>query len=281
MSAANLSKYIAYCEALESLVYSEDLPWDVLEFIHNIKSFAIPRLELELKNLDDIARFLDEKRLELSGLDRIKFFMLHEMPESEISQYRSILDSMIDWHYPCLDLFPGTGKLLPSVVGAEPLYIADWDNTLLEDVSQQFNTVFAEKRLMKYKISKYDMTPMPQKMFGLVYSLHWTMFENEVNLKNIAESVFNLLMPGGVYLFNYNPLDRWWGVEQYGSIKGFYGANTSKLIDHLKNIGFEIIRNNKEPGHLTYILCKKPGEIPRIKLSSALAKIIEKNVELL
>jgi hypothetical protein len=88
-------------------------------------------------------------------------------------------------------------------------------------------------------------------------------------------------MPGGVYLFNYNPLDRWWGVEQYGSIKGFYGANTSKLIDHLKDIGFEIIRNNKEPGHLTYILCKKPGEISRIKLSSALAKIIEKNVELL
>jgi hypothetical protein len=170
MSAANLSKYIAYCEALESLVYSEDLPWDVLEFIHNIKSFAIPRLELELKNLDDIARFLDEKRLELSGLDRIKFFLLHEMPESEISQYRSILDSMIDWHYPCLDLFPGTGKLLACVVGAEPLYIADWDNTLLEDVSQQFNTVFAEKRTV---IIKYYKTGI---FFGILMTFIGVIF---------------------------------------------------------------------------------------------------------
>ena len=134
---------------------------------------------------------------------------------------------------------------------------------------------------MKYKISKYDMTPLPQKTFGLVYSLNWSMFENIDNLEEMSKSVYNLLMPGGCFLFNYNPLDKWWGMEQYGNVKGYNGADSNELRQRLVKIGFEVVRNNREEGRLTYMICRKHGDLNLIKLSSTLAKIIEKNQELL
>jgi len=88
-------------------------------------------------------------------------------------------------------------------------------------------------------------------------------------------------MPGGIFLFNYNPLDKWWGIDQYGDIKGYYGAYTNELKTRIRNIGFKIIRLNREPGQLSFMLCRKQGELNHVKLSSTLAKIIEKDVELL
>ena len=280
-NAGNLVKIKAYCDAINFLAAEEALTSDINILTEAIRSHADIGLSLELRHLDEMAIFFEQKRAELMAESRIKFFKLHSMNETELNHYGSMLDGIVDWQFPCLDLFPGTGNILKSVVGAEPLYIADWDDEVLLDVSNQFNSIFAEKRLMKYKISKYDMTPLPQKTFGLVYSLNWSMFENIDNLEEMSKSVYNLLMPGGCFLFNYNPLDKWWGIDQYGDIKGYYGAYTNELKTLIRNIGFKIVRLNREPGQLSFMLCRKQGELNHVKLSSTLAKIIEKDVELL
>ena len=280
-TAGNLAKIKAYCESIEMLMREEKLSSDIQFPTDIIRQHVDPFLDKELLHLDEMAIFLNQKRLELDGESKIRFFQFHRMNEYERTRYKSILDSLVDWQFPCLNLFPGTGDMLPGVLGAEPLFIADWHEEVLNDVAQQFNSLFVEKRLMQYKISKYDMTPLPQQTFGLVYSLHWTMFENIDNLDEIARSVHDLLLPGGMFLFNFNPLDKWWGIDQYGDIKGYYGADTNSLKERLKKIGFKILRTNREIGQMSFIFCKKQGDLNRIKLSSTLAKIIEKNQELL
>lgn len=279
--AGNLAKIKAYCSEIETLMIQEQLS-DHIQFPTDmIRQHVDPFLNRQMNHLDEMAIYLNQKRLELDGLSMVKFYELHKMNDEEIHRYKSILDGLVDWQFPCLDLFPGRGDTLPGVLGAEPLFTADWHNEVLNNVAQQFNSIFAEKRLMQYKISKYDMTPLPQKTFGLVYSLHWTMFENADSIEEIAKSVHSLLLPGGLFLFNYNPLDKWWGIDQYGDIKGYYGAYTNDLKTRIRNIGFKIVRLNREPGQLSFMLCKKEGELNHIKLSSTLAKIIEKDIELL
>ena len=280
-TAGNLAKIKAYCSEIETLMILEQLS-DHIQFPTDlIRQHVDPFLDRQMNYLDEMAIYLNQKRLELDGPSMVKFYELHKMNDEEIHRYKSILDGLVDWQFPCLDLFPGRGDTLPGVLGAEPLFTADWHDEVLNNVAQQFNSTFAEKRLMQYKISKYDMTPLPQKTFGLVYSLHWTMFENADNIEEIAKSVHSLLMPGGLFLFNYNPLDKWWGIEQYGDIKGYYGAYTNELKTRIRNIGFKIVRLNREPGQLSFMLCRKQGELNHVKLSSTLAKIIEKDVELL
>ena len=280
-TAGNLAKIKAYCSEIETLMILEQLS-DHIQFPTDlIRQHVDPFLDRQMNYLDEMAIYLNQKRLELDGPSMVKFYELHKMNDEEIHRYKSILDGLVDWQFPCLDLFPGRGDTLPGVLGAEPLFTADWHDEVLNNVAQQFNYTFAEKRLMQYKISKYDMTPLPQKTFGLVYSLHWTMFENADNIEEIAKSVHSLLMPGGLFLFNYNPLDKWWGIEQYGDIKGYYGAYTNELKTRIRNVGFKILRLNREPGQLSFMLCRKQGELNHVKLSSTLAKIIEKDVELL
>ena len=280
-TAGNLAKIKAYCSEIETLMILEQLS-DHIQFpTDQIRQHVDPFLDKQMNYLNEMAIYLNQKRLELDGPSMVKFYELHKMNDEEIHRYKSILDGLVDWQFPCLDLFPGRGDTLPGVLGAEPLFTADWHDEVLNNVAQQFNSTFAEKRLMQYKISKYDMTPLPQKTFGLVYSLHWTMFENADNIEEIAKSVHSLLMPGGLFLFNYNPLDKWWGIEQYGDIKGYYGAYTNELKTRIRNVGFKILRLNREPGQLSFMLCRKQGELNHVKLSSTLAKIIEKDVELL
>jgi len=280
-TAGNLAKIKAYCSEIETLMIHEKLSEDIQFPIDAIKQHVDPFLNRQMKYLDETAVFLNQKRLELDGPSMVKFYELHKMNDEAVHRYKSILDKLVDWQFPCLNLFPGTGNTLPGVIGAEPLFTADWHDEVLNNVAQQFNSTFSEKRLMQYKISKYDLTPLPQKTFGLVYSLHWTMFENADNIEEIAKSVHSLLLPGGLFLFNFNPLDKWWGIEQYGDIKGYYGAYTNELKTRIRNVGFKILRLNREPGQLSFVLCRKEGELNHIKLSSTLAKIIEKNVDLL
>ena len=198
-TTGNLAKIKAYCSEIEKLMILEQLS-DHIQFPTDmIRQHVDPFLDRQMNYLDEMAIYLNQKRLELDGPSMVKFYELHKMNDEEIHRYKSILDGLVDWQFPCLDLFPGRGDTLPGVLGAEPLFTADWHDEVLNNVAQQFNSTFAEKRLMQYKISKYDMTPLPQKTFGLVYSLHWTMFENADNIEEIAKSVHSLLMPGGLF----------------------------------------------------------------------------------
>ena len=106
------------------------------------------------------------------------------------------------------------------------------------------------------------------------------MFESLNGLTEMARNVYDVLLPGGVYLFNYNPLDRYWGVEQNVTHFG-YGAITDDLANNLQSIGFEIEKINRSPRKMAYIICKKPGELDSPKLTSILAKIIATTDELL
>lgn len=81
-------------------------------------------------------------------------------------------------------------------------------------------------------------------------------------------------------MFNYNPLDRYWGVQQ--NIDQFgYGTLTEDLVSKLERIGFQILKINQQPSKMAYIICRKYGELDSPKLSSILAKIIATTDELL
>jgi hypothetical protein len=279
MDVVELAKLKDYIE--NSIILTKDTENSkIANMLLPILSEVKSKVQVKLDEINIAAESLKQRRIRLPGPNRLQFFKSHDYNPAEVEFFNNILSGFSGWNYPGLVLFPGVGHVLNSMVSSEPLYIADTCDEVLQHCAGTFNEHYSTKRLMQYRISKYDLSPLPQEAFGLVTSVNWTVFESLDGLSEIADSVYELLLPGGIYLFNYNPLDKYWGVEQNTKQLG-YGALTEDLIENLISIGFEIEKVNKQPHKMAYVICKKAGTLDSPKLTSILAKIIATDEELL
>lgn len=217
----------------------------------------------------------------LRGEHRIKLFQDWDQGSHFTEQFKEQIKSQVSWEYPCLEIFPGSGGFLPYMLGAEPLYIADWDKDLLDHVSQQFNSYYSNRRLMKYQFEDSDLSKLPQNSFGFIYSLNWSKLDTEQGLLELARGVYDCLMPGGKYLFAFNSIDTEYGVDMVAmGHRG--GADSKSLIAGLEAIGYEIEQSSLASSgwKSSWMIVKRPGEIEYIKAGSILAKIIDKPSDL-
>ena len=275
MKASDITRIINDLEHAIDLAGSEPIAED-------FKSLLVRMLDMKEQNMAPVLAVganMIGRNSNLRGENRIKLFRDWHPTDYMIDIISNVMKSYVSWEYPCLEIFPGDGAFLPFVLGAEPLYIADWDRMLLEDVSKQFNEYYASKRLMKYVIKDYDLSPLPQDSFGFIYCVNWLRFEDLSGLNRLAKAVYDCLMPGGVYLFVFNPSDKWWGVSEMETGYG-NGADTVELTKSLESIGFEVKEIQHQLHNVSHVICKRPGEIRYIKSSSVLGKIIDNNSNL-
>lgn len=276
MKASKLTKIINCLEqAVDSMEDGDANITPVKEMIVSYKELRKPLMEaLEISAEASRGRYEH-----LDGALKLDYFASWEQNQTVVEQYHALIKSFTSFEYPCMELFPGTCQFIEQAVAAEPLYVADRSAYLLDNAASKFNQYYGSKRLMKYVIQGYDMTSLPQNSFGFIYAINWMRFESLSGLNNFAKSVYDCLMPGGVYLFSYVPIDQWWALEvaEYGYAAG---ADTVELKAALESIGFEILDHDSPSPERTYMLCKKSGEIEYIKGSSILAKIIDKPEDL-
>ncbi len=271
-------------ESIEKLVELFEATSNIADYRDNIKE-EIETYTLQHKNfLEQLRDSLDSSTQRIKKLEgdlRVNWFTNWAKNENQTNTFKSIITAFSNWEYPVLEIFPGNGDMLQYALAGEPLYIVDWDETLIAKVSSQFNEYYATKRLMKYTVKDFDLSSLPQSSFGFVYALNYINFESLDNLKSLASSVFNCLLPGGVYFFVYNNSDDWWSVNN--AVNYYYGlVDSTDLNNALVEIGFEVqqIVRSKEL-NMSYVIAKKPGDIEYIKNSSVLAKIIDKPKDLL
>jgi SAM-dependent methyltransferase len=186
----------------------------------------------------------------------------------------SQISNLISFEFPVLELFAGKGTFTASAVGGEPLYIADYYMQTLDKVGAQFNDFFHGRRLFKQTIRDFDLSMLPQNQFGLVFSFNYFMSKDEEFILNWAAEIFEILRPGGHFVFNFIPNDTLEGLT-------IIENNTVSAIDHkyleekLEEIGFEIVRKKLTGGMTSSMVIRKPGDLAPFKLSSSLARIID------
>lgn len=271
-------------ESIEQIAQVSQLTADIEKFKDNLSQSIETYVTTHRIFLDHLAESLDNAKgriKKLKGENRVDWFNLWQKSETQLNTFKNIITGFSNWEYPVMEIFPGNGEMLQYALSGEPLYIVDWDNVLLEKVSSQFNEYYATKRLMKYKIDNFDLSTLPQNSFGFIYSLNYLNFEKIDSIVDLAKSVLNCLLPGGIYLFVYNNSNDWWSVKN--TVSYFYGlVDSNDLNKSLSDVGFEvqqIVRS--EELNMSYVIAKKPGEIEYIKNSSILANIIDKPNDLM
>lgn len=194
-----------------------------------------------------------------------------EVNEDFFEHINTQIGKYSDWRWAGIDMNPGHGKFTHQMLACDPFYVYDNDNTDIEKVKNKFNDFFSERRLMAYS----DVETLPINSIGLAINICEFEFLPMDPIKDKLRTVFNILMPGGHFIFTYNDCEKRQSLEQCAY--DYRSYNTKTLMESLAySIGFDIEQSNCINDIDSYMVVKKPGNINSIKLSAPLVSIDKK-----
>lgn len=179
------------------------------------------------------------------------------------------------WQYPGMVIRPVHSTGLDTLVALDPLYLVDTNENLLSPMKSLFTPQY-QSRLRYYVIEEYTSKNifwnLPQQQFGLVYAFHYFDFKPWEILQQYLNEVFELLRPGGSFLFSFNDCDDWRAVSRAEHY--FCCYTPGRLIRaYVQNLGYEIVDiYNEADGH-SWMELRKPGVLDSIRGSQTLARI--------
>jgi len=207
---------------------------------------------------------------------RKNFVAVNKLHDEDVNNLSMAMAAHVGNNEPALELFPGIGQFLPFAVASEPLYIVDRYMEICETAGDSLqNDFYKNRRLRKYTTSGYDLSALPYNSFGLVYCFNEFYYANIEYIYSWAVEIFNLLHNGGKFVFNFMPDDQIWAQEANLKLD-FSSIDYKELIRRLIEYGYELENYKIQPFRSSYIVVKKPGDVPpRVKISGSSAEIID------
>lgn len=182
----------------------------------------------------------------------------------------------VDWRYPGLLFRPLGSNCVDYMVGFDPLYLVDIDEEYLNPVVTNFNEAY-QRRLRKYVIDDREEQPildkLPQGQFGCVVAHNYFDIKSYKTVCRYLTEVFDLLKPGGVFVFTFNDCDYIKAIELVESFDKSYVPG-HKIKETATTIGYQIIHHETVNDQLTCIELQKPGELSSIRGGQTLARIM-------
>lgn len=245
---------------------------------------VIKTLQNILIELDNI---VDDKSSNIFNQNNIDFY-------NNYSNYDFTIDATIDTaiqaaihkhadhFYPALQFGCGvkTKALTNNVVANDPLYLCDFTQENIDNVSNQFNDIY-NKRLRKYVLIQHELHQLPHNQFGFIIS--WMLFNyaNFTTVTHYLERMIRLLRPGGHFIFSYNNCDLLESclVAESGGMSYVSKRHLLRICEHL---GYEIVDTQDIPNsdfhvkYISWIEIRKPGELSTVKRRQVMGAIRQK-----
>lgn len=220
---------------------------------------------------------IDQNIKNLSILQRIHLYQENSrLLAADIPSLTGKLNSLTNFSFPMLELFPGIGQFTEYATAAEPLYLIDYSDQLTVKSASRFNSFYASRRLMRYTVSDFNLNQLPLGQIGVAFCFNMFFMRNIDFILGWATEVIKVLRPGGYFMFNFVPNNTIWGLQLTENSK-FSAIDHNRLIDILCSLGFNFIGQEIQPKFKSYLLFQKPGELVPFKLTSIVAKVIDKN----
>jgi len=174
-----------------------------------------------------------------------------------------------DWRWSGIELNPSNGFLTNAFLANDPLYLYTGNVVDKDKVKSNFNKFFSDRRIMFYD----NLLHMPQEQHGLAVSINSYEFWPIDPIKSEMQKVYNLLRPGGYYIFTYNDCEQLASLDLCAN--DYRAYNTKELMTNMVQMfNFEIVKQADEfNGAHSYMVVKKPGTLSSQKLSAPLVAI--------
>ena len=182
------------------------------------------------------------------------------------------IGSFIDWKYPGLEIGPGDGEWTRHLVSADPLYLIDYNDEVLEKIKASFNQTF-RNRLRCYKNIDNGLHMLPQNQFGFVFSWNTFNYFSMDQINGYLKEIYNIMRPGGACMFSYNNAERPHSAKR-SEEKLMSFIPEQVLTKIIRKYGFENIVSRDADSTVSWVEFQKPGELSSQRGGQTLGKII-------
>jgi SAM-dependent methyltransferase len=139
------------------------------------------------------------------------------------------------------------------------------------------------RRIRTYIVNDYSeqefFSQLPKEQFSIVAAQTFLNFKPLEIINKIITEVFDLLKPGGAFVFTYNNCDFYGAVEL--AERSFACYTPGRLIkEHASKIGYNISFDYTEPNVISFLELTKPGIKTSIRGGQTLALIKNNTIEL-
>lgn len=235
----------------------------LLEKINNKASYLLRNEEVKI-----LRRDYDTFAAVTPDLELVKN-RINNLDQEFIKVLKREIGNYSDWRWAGIELNPSNGFLTRSFVACDPLYLYTGNVIDKEEVQSKFNKFFGEKRIM----FNDSLLHLPQSQLGLAVAVNSYEFWPIDPIKTEMQKVYNLLSPGGHFIFTYNDCEQLSSLDLCAN--DYRAYNTKTLMTNLVQMfGFKIIKQADVcNGAHSYMVVKKPGILTSQKLSSPLVKV--------
>jgi SAM-dependent methyltransferase len=179
------------------------------------------------------------------------------------------------WQHPGLILHPTHLTCFGDTVALDPMYVADTHNELLTTFLQGFNQLY-RGRVRNYVLDEHSgnkiFDQLPKEQYALVVAQNYLNFRPLEVIYQYLEEIYDLLRPGGAFLFTYNNCDYAGAVRLVENHSACY--TPGRLIkEHIAKLGYNIVSEYNEPSGLGFLELVKAGEKPSIRGGQTLAVV--------
>jgi SAM-dependent methyltransferase len=185
-----------------------------------------------------------------------------------VDQIQNQIGKYADWRYPGVDINPADGTFTQKMLGCDPLYCIADDKPVVKAIKANFSNFFATRRLRTYNA----IEKLPEKQFGFACSINQFEYMPLDPIKDIVKKVYNLLRPGGIFIFSYNDCGERESLELLDNDWRCY--MTKEIIISLVNsLGFDYVNDGCVAGTHSWIVVKAPGELYSIKTEATSVRL--------
>ena len=166
------------------------------------------------------------------------------------------------WQHPGLIFRPVHLTILNDIVALDPMYFVDTHESLLSSTVTRFTEQY-QRRVRNYVINEYSegalLEQLPQNQFGLVAAQNFFNFKPIEIINRVVTEVYDLLKPGGAFVFTYNNCDFAGGVKL--AERSFTCYTPGRLIKQAAvATGYVINYEHNEINGVSILELCKPGE---------------------
>lgn len=176
-----------------------------------------------------------------------------------------------NWRYPSLEIGCRDGEWTQYMVAADPLYIMDRHAEFIDSTNNRFPEAY-QRRLRKYPLKNHDLSALPQNQMAFVFSWGYFNYVSIDTMKQYLRQIFDLLRPGGIFMFSYNDGDTPAGAGMAENFAQTYMPK-SMLVPLCESLGYEIAGTNIHSTNIHWIEIKRPGTLETVKAHQVLGEI--------
>jgi SAM-dependent methyltransferase len=176
-----------------------------------------------------------------------------------------------DWRYPALEIGCRDGEWTQYLVAADPLYITDKFPEFLSSTNNRFPGPY-QARLRKYPLRDHDLSVLPRAQMAFVFSWGYFNYVSMDTMRRYLAQVFDLLRPGGIFMFSYNDGDTTFGAGMAENFAQTYMPK-SQLVPLAGSMGFEVNAESNYGNNIHWIELKRPGQLQTVKAHQVMGAI--------